>query len=258
MAKSPKTQPSKTQPIVIGVHGFNFDPRSRCDNPAALYESWSKMLGVPVRGFAWYSSTPTLMGVLRAWVHGFWERYAYAYHVLAEKGARDLVKVIDDAFLDARGPVSIVCHSLGSRVVLRALSMIAAGRVARVLILDGAELRIMVPRGFEMAKILNVCVRHDRVLKDLGSWASGARDICIGYAGLGRACAGWTDLFLDDKATQEWALAKHEWGLNAVDPLDPAGHWESYRIEGNWPLYRHFIRGDDVLKGLPDYLNAAA
>lgn len=230
-------------PTVVGVHGFNFDPKSEGNDPWKLYHDWADMLGEPVHGFAWYSSVPTPAGIMRALASGFLDRYRYAYQSLAVTASHALAHEISGI----KGPVSIVCHSLGSRVTLAALSMIEPGKIERILILDGAELQkaaiaaLAIPNPPE---ILNVCVRHDRVLKDLGSWASLEIGSCIGYAGIGdRPPPRWRDLFLDDPDTQRRALEAYEWGFDAVNELDPLGHWESYEIIGNWPLYRHFMKG---------------
>jgi pimeloyl-ACP methyl ester carboxylesterase len=239
---------------IIGVHGFNFDPDDAHNDPWKLYHDWSVMLLETVQGFAWYSSTPTVKGVVKAWLHGYADRYAYAYKKLALDAAEQLAQQI----LAQRFPVRLICHSLGSRVVLQALTKLPAGKVERIIILDGAELQGEAAAALTAAakigplpKILNICVRHDRVLKDLGSWASGECGECIGLDGLGAAGKPfrdrWLDVFLDDAKTQAFALQKpREWGLNAVDPLDLGGHWESYTIQTNWPLYRNFMRGDDL------------
>lgn len=235
---------------IIGVHGFNFDPKDENRDPWKLYHDWSEMLDARVDGFPWYSSVPTIGGVLRTLANGFLDRYRFAYMLLAPRAAHDLA----DKIAGTKGRVSIVCHSLGSRVTLAALAMVEPGKVERVLILDGAELQSAAWAALSSAAdrlpdILNVCVHHDRVLRDLGSWASGQLGSCIGYAGLGlRRAPRWRDLFLDDEATKKRALRAYEWGFNAVDPLDPLGHWESYRIEANWPLYQHFMAGKSIEK----------
>jgi pimeloyl-ACP methyl ester carboxylesterase len=241
---------------IIGVHGFNFDPASDARDPFRLFHMWGEMLQTPVVGFPWYSSVPTLGGILGAWTRCYRTRYSYAYHALARDAAGRLANVI----ADAKRPVSIICHSLGSRVALRTLCKVAPGKVDRILILDGAELqtaaggalKVVCERGEIVPKILNVCSRHDRVLRHLGSWASGKAGRCIGYAGLGSSAPGWTDLFLDDASTQKWALDRHEWALESANPLDLAGHWESYTLRGNWPLYRRFLTAaEDPFEGLP-------
>lgn len=230
---------------VIGVSGFNFDPASTSNNPSKLYAGWSDMLQQPVDGLAWYSSVPTIGSILRTLSNGYLDRYRYAYNALAPYAARELA----DKIAGSNGPVSIVCHSLGSRVTLQALSMVEPGKVDRILILDGAELQgaaisALSAAADRLPEVLNICVRHDRVLRDLGSWASLQVGSCIGYAGLGlRSVPRWRDLFLDDEATKRRALDAYEWGFDAVNELDPLGHWESYRIIGNWPLYRHFMNG---------------
>lgn len=233
---------------IIGVHGFNFDPKSEGGDPWKLYHEWEDMLGLQVDGFAWYSSTPTIGGIARALLHGYTNRYAHAYRSLAPDAAR----LLADKISAAKGPVSVVCHSLGSRVTLLALNLVEPGKVDRVLILDGAELQgaVKLPAWPVPPEILNVCVKHDRVLKDLGSWASGDAGVCIGWGGLGRTPLPpkWRDVFLDDEILQRKALEAYGWGLNAVDPLDLGGHWQSYRIQANWPLYRHFMRGTSIDK----------
>lgn len=218
---------------IIGVCGFNFDPASKTDNPAQLYADWSTMLDRPVDGFAWYSSVPTPGGILRAWANGYLDRYRYAYQMLAPRAAHDLA----DKIAGTKGQVTIVCHSLGSRVTLRALTMVEPAKVDRILILDGAELQLSAGIAIDEAEtrgalpqILNICVRHDRVLRDLGSWASLNLGTCIGYGGFKEPRPKeWRDLFLDDDATRRRAVEAYEWGFDAVDERDPLGHWERDR-----------------------------
>lgn len=241
---------------IIGVHGFNFDPSSETNDPWKLYHDWSDMLQQPVDGFAWYSSVPTIGGILRTIANGYLDRYRYAYMMLAPRAAHDLA----DKIAGTKGQLSIVCHSLGSRVALDAIGMVEPGKVERILILDGAELQSAAMQALAAAnvaeappEILNICVKHDRVLRDLGSWAALQIGSCIGYAGIGpKTPRRWHDLFLDDDATRRRALDAYEWGFDAVDPRDVLGHWESYRIIGNWPLYRHFMKGLPIDKLWPE------
>lgn len=228
----------------IGVHGFTYDPAHESTSPAALFFGWQEMLDREITGFGWYSAPPGVIPLLRAWAAGSWNRYRWAYRTLALKAASDLAATI----AEAGEPVSIVCHSLGSRVALQACEMLPRrSMVSRILIMDGAELRCNLPAPNALAPmVLNVVNSCDRVLRDLGSRFSGTVGECIGQVGVADRRPRWRDVFIDDAATQKRALDKRGWNLEGNAPLDFEDHCTAYRHKGNWPLYRAFMDGDPL------------
>lgn len=240
------------RPELWAVHGFGFDPEAppgHADNPQTkLFPLWAQMMERPIVGRAWYSVPAGACRVLEAWRamrwgRFSWNRYAHAWHLAAEEGAR-----LRDALALQAGSVDLICHSLGSRVVLEALSL-GAPNVRRVIFLDGAEhcrraRRVIAAR--PDVQCLNIAVKADGVLRWLGGLFSpvlGYR-ATIGHRGLGRdAPANWLDIVLDDPAWQAWGAARGL-DLRGDDPKLFGDHWYSYLWPGNWPLYRWFLAGD--------------
>lgn len=239
---------------IIAVHGFGFDPATPADSPNALYASWSAMLGQPVDAFAWFSASPA--DEVRALSHGYPDAYAWAYRELAPTAAARLISKIQVA----RGPIDIICHSLGSRVALNAIDQLPSGYVRRVLILDGAETQTEAPASLPAGvEVLNCVVRTDLVLKNLGAVFNDEHIApCVGQAGLGRIMDRWADLVLDDPQTAARVKAARGWALgasprhqlltgNLIEDLRNLGnHWSAYSRASNEPLYRAWFAGDSL------------
>jgi hypothetical protein len=243
---------------LIAVHGFQYDPKAKGpNNPADFFSDMEGVAGRPVEGFAWYSvpfqlraarpltsSVRFVRGWAGAWLHGHLHPYRYAW-ALALKAAADLA-----AFLEAQpGPVDVVAHSLGSRVVLNALPLVSTGKVRRVVLFNGAELASnaeeLAPR--TSAAVLNIVVTCDRVLRWLGARCNGqATAWCIGTVGLHRRPHTWRDLVLDDVEVRQRARSRRGWILRSDDPADLFDHSESYRYAGNADAVRAWLDGDDL------------
>ena len=232
---------------VIFVHGYNFDPASKEDDPiTGVYWEWgSHMDGRPIEMFTYYSAGGK-WALLKAWAAGYRNTYRWAYSKLSVDAAgvlHDLAGYI--------GPCDVVCHSLGSRVTLKAAAMGAP--FERVVILGGAE---MVPDARRMARLsskvqyLNVMSTTDDVLDLMAEhFTPGTARAAIGHDGV-VGVANWRNAVLDDIEVQLWANARHDWTLSG----DLAGfmdHHVYYRWVQNWPLYRAFLDGDD-LSDMPD------
>jgi hypothetical protein len=232
--------------MIIGVHGFDYDPADPAHSPNATFALWQQMVNQPVTGFPWYSGRLSLRGEERALAAGYPDQYEYSYRSLAPAAAAKLVEVIRVA----RGPVDGIGHSLGTRVWLLALAALPAGYVRRLLFLNGAVLQNDVTLGLPAGvEVLNVQVRGDLVLRDLGDRFSGRTGACIGQAGY--TGSGWWQVTLDDAPTQAVALDKRGWDLQGrpldrldLDPVDT--HSFSYDWRGNWPLYRAWLAGDPL------------
>ncbi len=242
---------------VVMVHGFGYDPWADSDdNPHYLHHTglgktstfglWRRGL-VPDRtaiGLGWYSAPPGLRGVWRAWRHGRWNRYRYAWDLASEAGA---VLAVMLRRLD--GPVDVLCHSLGSRVLIEALEAERGLPVGNVVLMNGAEFA-QPARLAAMAnghvRFVNLMVKADEVLAKLDT---NFAPVCgqgppIGLEGLGGACPeNWTDIALDDPKTQTWG-ASHGWHLQGDNPKQYADHWFTYRHEGNRGLIRAALAGE--------------
>ncbi len=226
---------------LVMVHGFGYDPEAvgPADPRQSLYPRWCVMAQRPATGFAWYSVPPGLRHLARAWMRGHWNRYHYAWSLAEQAGSR-LARLLD------RGPpADILCHSLGSRVVLCALEEHAPAR--RVLIFNGAAetgQALDIARRRPEIEFLNVVVRSDDVLDKAGEWFTptlGQAEV-IGSKGLRGAPANWTDIPLDDPDFRARAR-RLGYDLRGDNPRSVGDHWYSYDWEPNWELWRGLLDG---------------
>lgn len=143
----------KKQPLVVMVHGFLFDPRdsvsedpTKSNNPHSRVfhfsatepaieqrehsSSWPLHLGFEEEdggkhglavGFGWQSSP----GFATSLIKHFKNFYARAYEMAGETAGVLASTLVTLHELFPSHPIHIFCHSLGSRVVIRALAMLA-------------------------------------------------------------------------------------------------------------------------------------
>lgn len=282
------------QPVAILVHGFLFDPTDKItadpidtDNPhGRLFHfriederiehrhhssSWPLGLGFEADdpsgrtglavAFGW-DSLPSFASCLSCRPRGL---YGRAYEI-AGTSAWALVTVIERlAQLLPGRPLDIVCHSLGSRVVIRAIALAAdwghlhlIERLGRVVILGGAEYAVEAQRmerrlqGLNLARrpaIYNVVSREDAVLnvlaENFGPRTFGNSQV-IGHDGLGveERLEHWIDLQLDGEELRT-RLACRGLSVAGDGPDTIWDHWYYYTHRGNMALYRHILRSAD-------------
>ena len=233
-----------TLPVFM-VHGFNYDPQATTrDNPFNYtFPLWEKMIGRPARyPHAWFSVPLTARNIWRAWRAGRWNRYRYAWDLAGDEAIN----------INPPDPCDMVCHSLGTRVVLTAL-LTRALPVRRVLLLNGAE---YASRGLAVARrrpdieFFNIVVPGDDVLNTLGRFAPGFGGAFVGNAGVKDAPANWRDIRLDNPRVKAWAFNRgytpvgHN--LAGDSPRKVGDHWFTFENRGNWPLYRAILAGEDL------------
>lgn len=230
------------------VHGFNHDPatprRSAERVPDGCFTIWRQHLGAHnPEPFNWYSGVSGF-GVWRAWLAGQPTSYAWAYSKLAENAARRLVAEIMD-----QGPgVDVICHSLGSRVVLLAMQA-RPNLFRRVIFLNAAEtaqVALPILAANERTQFLNIAVQTDDVLDKLGAWFEPmiGKHACLGNGALagrkkdmpGNLC----QVILDDTYDQ-LAFADMGWDIRGDNPETYGDHHYSYLHDENWLLYRYFL-----------------
>lgn len=226
-----------TRPIMF-VHGFQYDSSQRSrDNPDShTYPRWEQMLGISgAQRHAWFSVPLSFKNVFRSWLHGRWNRYRWAWDLAEAESFK-----VATALRRQPAPVDVVCHSLGSRVVLLALELGAPA--ARVLILNGAEYAITAARVAnkrDEIEFFSACVKTDDVLNKLGRFAPGWGGKFVGNGPLGASAPpNWTDLPLDDDDFRRRMKTVYDWDLAGDNPDESGDHWFSFEHEGNWPLYR--------------------
>ena len=263
-------------PVAVLIHGFQFDPATvyvspphhhKADNPhARVYHferheelqemrahstSWPLGLGFQEGdegraglciGFGWYSN-PGFFSSLFDHGRNF---YAKAYDS-AEIAAWQLTCVLEVLASVLKRPIDIFCHSLGTRVAVRALAMATSplpglsaretlprGRqtvrpvldqIDRVVLLAGAEkvleAQLMMtylngwrsngPTGARIPNFYNIISRENDVLDKLGEnfgpAAPGSKQV-IGHNGLEKLDPAWIDIQLDDPEVAAWFRQK--------------------------------------------------
>lgn len=279
------------QPAVILVHGFLFDPRQglspdprETDNPhgrlyhfarADEYEeirhhtsSWPRGLGFSADdatggeglavAFGWHSQP----GFATSLIERFQNFYARAYDY-AGQSAWVLANVIllMQRFLPGKR-IDLFCHSLGSRLVIRALALLAKHRpeaipaTGQVVILGGAEyaveaqlmMRRILPLGApHLPAFYNIVSRENDVLdilaENFGPRTFGNSQV-IGHNGLDIECPGdhWIDLQIDSRKLESWMQKEHGLTISGDQPNNVWDHWYYYTFRGNMELYKSILR----------------
>ncbi len=238
----------------VMVHGFRYNPRAKStDNPhwcgplgeGGSFVRWRRDLAPGAIGFGWYSVPFGFWSVLKSWRHGRYNSYRWAYDLAAEASLA-LAQVI----LAFERPCNILCHSLGSSVILRAMESDNALPVSNVVFMNGAEAS---SRAYRVAKacphtrFVNLIVREDDVLRLLGSVAipdGRLYSAVIGRNGLcGESLSNWIDVILDNPKVQDWGLLDHGWQLCGDNPDSIGDHWYTYKHKGNHGLIQAALDG---------------
>ena len=286
--------PAGQSPLVM-VNGFLFDPKHAVspdpgdtDNPhGRIYHfkdtgerseqrhhttGWPLWMGfdeVDQAGgsglavaFGWHSQP----GFASSLIDHFQNFYARAYEN-AGLAAWVLVNVLDElaAALPDR-PIDIMAHSLGSRVVVRAIALAAkhhpdlTERIGRVVFLGGAEYvveaQLMTSRLHDLNRprrpdFYNIVSRENDVLDKLGE-NFGPRTFgnsqVIGHNGLDlseravKTVPNWIDLQIDGERLQDWMLDQRGIQVSGDRPNNIWDHWYYYTFRGNMDLYRGIFR----------------
>lgn len=294
-------------PVVVMVHGFLYDPKAAIsndpkdtDNPhGRVYHftqksepheqrhhtaSWPLGLGFNslndggdeglAVAFGWQSQP----GFASSLLNHFQNFYARAYDNAGQTAWTlvNLIKVLADVIPNK--PIDIVCHSLGSRVVLRGLSLVAKRdsdeegspsllpgvskaileRIGRIVILGGAEYVVeaqLLCRRMQSQKLkaypqfYNIVSRENDVLDKLGE-NFGPRTFgnsqVVGHNGLGtkHKMDYWIDLQIDSNDIREWMREKRGVDVSGDRPWNVWDHWYYYTHRGNMEMYEKILRGN--------------
>lgn len=301
-------------PVTVMVHGFMFDPamvvvspphHHKADNPhARLYHfeehplaretrdhstSWPRRLGFAEGdegaaglciGFGWYSNP----GFFSSLVQNGTNHYVQAYRN-AEGAAWQLLCLLEVLSEVLDRPIDLFCHSLGSRVVIRALAMAASplpnlaareslppgrqvvtpvlGRPGRVLLLAGAEkvleAQLMMSylrswaaagQGRTLPAFYNIVSRENDVLdvfaENFGPAAAGSKQV-VGHNGLERRDPSWIDIQLDDPGVVAW-FRERDYSISGDDTSSiwaVLDHWIHFTWRGNMRVYHDVLRNRD-------------
>jgi hypothetical protein len=286
------------RPVVVMVHGFLFDPEKAIDPSApknndnphgrvfhlvdeppedAIREhttSWPLGLGFDAQAkasegvavcYGWLSSP----GFARSLIERFQNFYARAYDY-AQDAAWGLLRTLEATAAAApKAPIDIVCHSLGSAVVVRAIAIGAKhafpviGRLGRVVLLGGSEYtgeaNLMYGRVEAMQRaghftaadgphFYNIVSRENAIL-DLFAENFGPKSFfsdtqVIGHNGLfARPRAErWMDLQIDGGKLRDWLGSYAGLDVSGDQPGHVWDHWYYYTYPGNMVFYRDILR----------------
>ena len=286
-------------PVTVMVHGFLYDPRDavtgdpkETDNPHGrnfhfkeydeLEEirhhttSWPRQLGFKrtdkgrdglAIAFGWYSQP----GLASSLLSHFQNYYSRAYD-LGQQASWPLLRALQ-ALSDLKKfesqPIDIFCHSLGSVVVIGALSIAAENklpllsRIGRVILLGGSEytddarkmytslMREAKRQGWEPdegPQFYNIVSRENAVL-DVFAENFGPRGLfssnsqVIGHNGLEarKPTERWIDLQIDGEPLMT-CLANQGLHISGDNPEEWWDHWYYYTHRGNMEFYRYVLR----------------
>ena len=242
-------------PVVVMIHGWRYAPGFDRDCPHGSIlsldpapgdrrvVSWPRHLGL---------DGTRALGVALGWNARCdpWranQRAARCGPALAE-----IARTVHD--LSDR-PVQVIAHSMGARVALAALPLVAAGQIRRMILLAAAETRgralaaLATPAG-RAVDVINVTTRENDLFDACFEWGLhlGLRT-SIGQ-GLGRrhGCPNWHDLWIDQRDTlRTLAVLGHP----ISDPPRRMSHWSPYLRPGTIALYRALIEGRLSARELP-------
>ena len=233
-------------PIIVMVHGYRFSPSTPAHDPFAHIMSpvrarpglnalsWPRHLGFgrrdPMEG----------LGLAFGWEArgAFWSAHGRAWH--AGEALAEIVGALRQA-LPGR-PVGVMAHSLGARVVLRAMRLMPEGSVRRVVLMSPAEHRgaaraAMASPAGRGAEV--ICVRsvENRVFDGLLQFLVPRPEPVLGLGLPGQP--NWVDLDPCDPATVE-ALARL--GHRVAPGRWRVCHHSSYARPGMMRLHRALLR----------------
>lgn len=233
-----------TSPLLM-VHGFRYDPKSIKDNPhTSTFLLWNEMLQADNRsyGFGWYSVPMGPRGLFRAWRNRHRNTYRYAWDLALSASTALATLVAPEA--------DIVCHSLGSRVVMQCLKTRPDLKPRQVLIFNGAEYAfegLAVAKAHPDTEFFNIIVKTDAVLSVFGAHAAPGIFMggVLGLSGVPDAPSNWHDIVLDSEEVKEWGRENGMF-LEGDNPSQISDHWYSFKWAGNWPLYRRILAGEEL------------
>lgn len=241
-------------PVVLMVHGYRFSPAHPTHCPhrhiLSLHDShacwkalsWPGALGLRPGGAG--------LGIAFGWAArgSIWSAWAGAE--AAGSALAELVDLIAD--LAPERPVHLLAHSLGARVMTRALPRMTRGRIARAVLLAGAlygselEAALASPAG-RQTQVINASSGendlYDRLMETFLP-APQRGDRAVG-AGLDSDLARVVTLRLD---SPDCRAALTRIGFPVAPPSARVCHWSSYLRPGAFPLYRAFLRHPQALQ----------
>lgn len=242
-------------PVVVMVHGKGYCPGDQGRDPHALifaprsghgssrHVSWPRRLGFTLPG----PRDERGLCIALGWnANGsIWQATA-----AADQAAWMLSRLVQMLRrIDPNRRIDLIGHSLGARVILGAVPLLAAGMLGRVLLLAGADFTYRARAALDSpagasAEFINITTREndlfdflfERALTPLGR----ARALGAGVAGV----ANWLDIQIDNPATRRALIG---FGLPLAAPQARICHWSVYLRPGVFRLYRALIHDRETL-----------
>ena len=239
-------------PLTLMLHGFRYAPDDPRHNP---HDHILGPVGGPGRSLSWprhlgfrEGRGPGLAIALGWYARGtIWDAHATSSDA-AEAFAWLLTR------LHLRSPrrrIVAIGHSLGARVILRALPGVPPGALSRAVLLSAAAFRAETQAALDSpagaaAGFVNVTSRENDLFDAmLEMMLPGSASGSIGH-GLGTYAPNWIDLQLDHPEVIR-GLARL--GFPVGPPARRICHWSAYRRPGVFALYRALLT-DPVLMPL--------
>ena len=239
-------------PIMILLHGYQFSPATPDTDPHR------HILSLTPNTDCWKAlSWPAQLGFNQGDIgEGLciavgWEARGSlwtAWRNAASTG-KALCVLIDQITALRPGPINIVAHSLGARVVLAAVPDLAAGSIGRAVLMAGAEYRSVAQTALashagQTAEFINITSRENDPYDAGIEWlirAPTRHDRTLG-AGLGDIARNWLDVQVDCRRTR---AVFEQFGHPIPAPNARMCHWSTYLRPGLLALYRDMIRLPD-------------
>ncbi len=240
-------------PVVAMVHGWRYAPGLVADCPHGSILSLDPVTG-DRRAVSWPRHLgldgQAGLGIALGWPA---KCDPWRAHLRAARTGAALAKVAQGIHALSGRPLQIIAHSMGARVALAALPLVDPGQISRIILLAAAETRgralaaLSSPAGRQV-EVINVTTRENDLFDACFEWGIhlGLRT-SIGQ-GLGRAHAGWHDLWIDQRQTMASLAAL---GHPLADPPRRICHWSPYLRPGTIALYRALIDGRLTAADLP-------
>ena len=246
-------------PVVVMVHGKGYCPGVAGRDPHALifaprsgygnsrHVSWPRRLGFTLPG----PRDERGLCIALGWnaCGSIWQATA-----AADRAAHMLARLVHLVRrIDPTRRIDLIGHSLGARVILGAVPLLAAGMLGRVLLLAGADFThraraaLDSPAGAS-AEFINITTRENDLFDFLFESALAplgrVRALGAGVAG----AANWLDIQIDNPATRRALIG---FGLPLAAPQARVCHWSVYLRPGVFRLYRGLIHDRGTLALAP-------